>query len=121
MASPGPLAGRCDPSATMPAFMLVADRRTEWFVDPSRRGWSLLLDRRRVVLQQLRDRLVQILFLLLRLRLRIQRLARGAAPHQVLRRRGVHVQRELADVNRGGLTGRHSTAAAVPAAAVPAW
>src|SRR5262249_3919571 len=83
-------------------------------------GLLLVLHFRWIVLQQLRHSFVEVFLLLLRLGFRIERLARRAAPDQSFRFRVVHVESQLTNVNRGRLAGRDSTAAAVPAASVPA-
>src|SRR6478736_6046465 len=90
----------------------------------ARRSWCgvsvrlLLLDRR-IVLQHLRDRLGEVLLLLLRLGFGVERLARDGAEDERLRRGGVHVERQLADIDRRRGARAHAAAATVPAAPVP--
>src|SRR5215469_14080133 len=77
----------------------------------------------RVVLKELRHRLIQVLLLLVRLGLLIDGLADNSSPDKVLLGGVIHIDVELANINRRGLPGRyarrHSTGA-VPATSVPA-
>src|SRR6516164_5272756 len=83
---------------------------------------SLLFHLRGVVLQQLRNGLREVLLLLLGLGFRINRLARGPAPHQVFVSWVVHVQRQLSHIDRRRLSRAHRTShtTTVPTAPVPA-
>jgi hypothetical protein len=80
---------------------------------------GLLLFCRRIVLQHLRDGFGQILLLLLRLRFGVNRLAGDGSEDERFRRRRVHVERELADIDRRRGPRRHAAAAAVPAGPIP--
>src|SRR5215467_7601058 len=74
----------------------------------------------RIVLQQLRHGLCQILLLLVWLGFGIDRLTGDASPHQIVILAVIHVERQLTDINRRCLTCCHSTPATVPTASIPA-
>src|SRR3954447_18617375 len=78
--------------------------------------FSLALGLRRVVLQQLGHRLLKVLLLLLGFGFGVECLRGCAAPDQLLRLRGIHIETNLADMNGRRPAGRHSRshAAAVP-------
>src|SRR5581483_3050273 len=67
------------------------------------------------------NRLVEVLLLLFGFRFGVQRFGRLTAPDQRFRRRIIHIERNLADVNgfAGGCAGAHAWAApAAPSCAV---
>src|SRR5262245_55931299 len=70
----------------------------------------------RILLEQLVHGLREILLALLGLRVRVDRLARPAAPHELLGGAVVHVEPQRADCDRRGSRGSH--APAVPAAVI---
>src|SRR5215467_7322617 len=102
-------ANSSNPSAPVPLVLQRPPRicRRQEFTSFALRG---------IVLQELVDCFLQVLLLFLRLGLRIKGLTGQASPHQVVVGGIVHIQRQLALVDRGSLAGgsAHSSRGPIP-------